>query len=116
MQKRTYALLIIGVISLSPSAFAAEKTDPMVGTFGRIGSTQIQLTINDDFTFSYQDYSSNENNGSIDGTWAFRRGKVVLTATCTEKKFHQVWKITNRGQTAKSRKGLSFFRLCKSGE
>ena len=38
---------------------------------------------------------------------------MVLKNNNSEKKFHDVWSFVENGHAAKSRKGLTIYRLCK---
>lgn len=96
-------------------SFTNKNTDPFLGTYGVSASdpSEIKLTINPDHTFYYQDFSNPDKKIKVRGNWALKNKKVVLTGNGSEKNFHNVWTITNHGQVAKSRKGLTFYRLGK---
>ncbi|HNP47885.1 MAG TPA: hypothetical protein PKL85_03565 [Bacteroidia bacterium] len=87
-------------------------------TFGTYGVSEkdpsdIQLTINSDHTFFYQDFSDPSNKISVHGEWRESGSKIILKGDKNEKGFHRVWTFHQNGNVAKSRKGLSFYRLCK---
>ena len=104
-------LLSASIIFLS--AFA--PSDNFIGSYGVSESdpAQIKLSINADHSFYYQDFSVSEKKIVVEGTWDTKGDKVVLKSKSSDPKFHDVWKFTENGQAAKSRKGLSFYRLSR---
>jgi hypothetical protein len=100
------------------SSFTYENHDEITRTCGVSVSdpSQIKLTINPDHTFYYQDFSISDNRIIIRGQWTLSGNKVRLKDHKSSKKFHKVWVITKNGQVAKSRKGITFYRLCRIKE
>lgn len=97
-------------------AFASGPSNNFIGTFGvpDADPAQIKLTINADQTFYYQEFSSANNKVAINGNWRFDGKKLILTdSEKNTHKFHNVWRFTENGNVAKSRSGLSFYRLCR---
>ncbi len=74
---------------------------------------QIKLIIKADDTFDYYDFSNSENKIVVMGNWKLRNGKLELKNDDELIKFPNVWTFVKNGQVAKSRKGLTFYRLCK---
>ena len=97
------------------SSFTDKNATDIIGTYGvsATDNSQIKLIIHPDHTFSYQDFSNADKKISVEGNWSIRGKKVRLHSTNSGTNFHRVWTIVNEGQVAKSRKGLSFYRLCK---
>ncbi|WP_317899776.1 hypothetical protein [Aurantibacillus circumpalustris] len=97
------------------SSFANEHSNEFIGTYGVSSSdpSQIKLTINSDHTFYYQDFSVSDKKIIMKGNWTLKGQKVILNGNNSEKNFHHVWHFVENGQVAKSRKGLTFYRLCK---
>lgn len=97
------------------SSFAGNNSNEFIGTYGVSASdpSQIKLTINSDNTFYYQDFSIADKKIIIKGNWTLKGKKVFLKENSSKKKFHNVWTFSENGQVAKSRKGLTFYRLCK---
>ena len=97
------------------SSFTNKDADEFIGTYGVSQSdiSQIKLTINSDHTFYYQDFSNTDNKIITEGTWTQKGIKVFLKDNTSGKKFHNVWTFVENGQIAKSRKGLTYYRLCK---
>ncbi|MCC7298661.1 MAG: hypothetical protein IT244_10045 [Bacteroidia bacterium] len=95
------------------SAFSKHTANNFIGTFSSSASdpAQIKLTLNADFSYQYQDYSDTKNKINSSGTYALKGNKVVLENLGSA--FHTVWTFDKNGTAAKSRKGLSFYRLCK---
>lgn len=112
---KTLALLAAVVLMYS---FTNVKTDQFYGTYGVSASdpSHIKLIINADHTFYYQDFSVSDKKIVSEGTWKRAGNKVVLEDNDTDLKFHTIWTFHNNGQTAKSRKGLAFYRLCRLDE
>jgi hypothetical protein len=104
---------VISIILLS--SFSNRNVDEFTGTYGVSNSDtdQIRLTINSDHTFYYQDFSIPDKEIVVKGNWTMKNKKVVLNSPSSEGKFHNVWSFVDNGQVAKSRKGLTFYRLCK---
>jgi hypothetical protein len=97
------------------SSFTVKNTDYFIGTYSVSASdpSQIKLIINSDHTFYYQDFSVSEKKIVIKGNWTVRGNKVILKDNDSNLKFHNVWTFDKNGQKAKSRRGLTFYRLCK---
>lgn len=97
------------------SSFTVKNSNEFFGTFGVSGSdpSQIKLTINSDHTFYYQDFSVSDQKIVVNGHWIIKGKKVLLRSKDSKIRFHNAWSFTENGQVAKSRKGLSFYRLCR---
>ncbi|MGZ5280639.1 MAG: hypothetical protein ACXWEY_00010 [Bacteroidia bacterium] len=100
------------------SSFTVKNSNEFMGTFGVSASdpSQIKLTINSNYTFSYQDFSVSNKKIVVNGYWALKGKKVLLRSNDSNVKFHNIWSFAENGQVAKSRKGLCFYRLCKIDE
>ncbi len=100
------------------SSFTGKDPLHIVGTYGITGSdpSQIKLVLEADHTFVYQDLSRLNRKIYTQGTWAMKGQKVVLTGIDSKNKFHNVWTFESQGLVAKSRRGLSFYRLCRLEE
>ena len=106
------ALMTIIVLS----SFTNKNPGEFIGTYSvsETDPAQITLTINADHTFSYQDFSAPDKIIAVEGKWTMKGQKVILQGTnSADTKFHNVWSFDDNGQVAKSRKGLSFYRLCR---
>lgn len=97
------------------SSFTGQSSLDVIGTYGVSASdtSRIILTINSDSTFYYQDFSIPDKKIIIHGNWTSKANKVFLQDNSMNNKFHNVWAISENGHVAKSRKGLTFYRLCK---
>jgi len=97
------------------SSFTEKNPNEFFGTYGVSASdpSQIRLTINSDNTFYYQDFSNPDKKITSTGNWTLKGKKLLLKDSNSNKKFHNVWTISENGQVAKSHKGLLFYRLCK---
>jgi hypothetical protein len=110
--KNQLKLISVGValfiVSLS---FTKAVKSEVVGNYG---DSIIQLSLNDDNTFSH--YSSFDANNKIEanGTWLLEKGKIVLQSKIENNNLPKEWKLKNEGQTIKSRNGMIFFTLQKA--
>lgn len=102
------ALLFAVILSF---AFTA-PTMHVTGVFGVCDNdpSGISLLINEDHTFSYSDHSMKPGIDVV-GTWTLKSDETVVLKSDTEVAFHNKWKISNDGMTAKSRHGMSFYTL-----
>jgi len=116
MKTAMKTLTVLAAVILM-SSFTDKNALEFIGTYGVSASNpaQIKLVINADHTFYYQDFSNPNNKITDEGKWTLRGNKVVLEKDNSELQFHNVWTFAEDGQVAKSRKGLSFYRLCKIG-
>lgn len=96
-------------------AFASTKNDGINATFGvsENDPSQIELQLNKDYTFRYQDFSIPSEKIEVKGTYLIENNKIQLISKSEEVGFHDQWKIVDNGAAAKSRKGLSFYTLRK---
>lgn len=95
--------------------FSFAPADGFIGTYG-VGPnnpSKIELTINEDHSFSYQDYSNPSKEIDVSGTWEIQSGKIVLMNYYSLFSIHDKWKIEEHGMIAKSRKGMTFYTLHK---
>jgi len=113
--KNTIRILAIVATTILMSAFTRINSGGFIGTYGVSSSdpSQIKLTINADNTFYYQDFSVSDKKIIVEGNWMLKGKKVVLKSNVSGKRFHDVWTFVEDGQVAKSRKGLTFYRLCR---
>jgi hypothetical protein len=95
------------------SSFTKKNDKQFIGTYSVSESdpAQIKLIINSDHTYYYQDFSISDNKIVTKGNWTLRGNKVVLNDS--DIKFHDVWTFDKNGEVAKSRKGLTYYRLGK---
>ncbi len=111
----TFKFLTIIAAIILMSSFTEKNANEFIGNYGVSASdpAQIKLTINSDHTFYYQDFSIHDKKIAVKGNWIQKGRKVILKDSKSENKFHNVWTFAENGQVAKSRKGLSYYRLCK---
>ena len=86
---------------------------PSLDVNGKYGDEIMQLTLNEDYTFSYFRINSSENKDEATGKWEIQNGKVVLTNIEGSTKIPKKWIVLNRGKTIKTRKNLTFYTLHK---
>ena len=73
--------------------------------------SQIELQLNSNFEFTYQDFSDPNQKIKTAGTYTLDKNTVVLSAKNDVIKFHDKWKLSDDKKTAKSRKGMTFYTL-----
>lgn len=96
-------------------SFTAEPAQPYIGTYGvsQDDPSAIQLTLREDATFAYQDFSNPAQPIDVTGSWEVKNKHILLTSTDSDRSFHTKWKIVKDGMVAKSRKGITFYTLAK---
>ncbi len=108
-------LTILTTILLLSSFKTTEETH-FIGTYTVAANdpSQIQLRIEADHTYYFQDFSVSDAKIVVKGNWRVKGNKVVLTKSDTGQQFQTVWSFDEAGNVAKSRKRLSFYRLRKT--
>lgn len=104
------AICLFAVMSFNS---VSEKT--VIGMYGVHESdpAKIQLMINADHTFTYQDYSDMSKIIIVSGRWEQQEEFVVLKDYVSTYKFHDVWKISPDGKVARSKMGMLIYTLTK---
>lgn len=107
--KLSVVLFIISVCS----AFTNMKNDGLNVTYGvsENDPSQIELRLNKDYTFTYQDFSITSQKITVNGTYQIKNNKIQLISKDKVAKYHDIWNLSNDNKTAKSRKGLTFYTL-----
>ncbi|MGB0391204.1 MAG: hypothetical protein ACPGD5_06525 [Salibacteraceae bacterium] len=107
---KTVITLLAIIISFG---FTSEKAKGLEVTYGVSESdpSNIELHLSANFEFTYQDLSNPNNKIEIEGTYTLENEKIVLISNTESSKFHYKWVLTNDRTSAKSRKGLCFYRL-----
>jgi hypothetical protein len=97
------------------SSFTKNADNQYTGTYGvsEGDHSGIRLTLNEDKTFTYTDFSNPSKKIDVSGNWEVKRNVVILTNYTSAYSFHTNWKIEQNGEVAKSRKGLCFYTLGK---
>ena len=114
MKKILKIAVVMAVVIISQS-FTTDMASKIHGTYGVSSKdhSRIKLVINEDHTFSYQDFSDQNNKIDTQGTWENKNQYVQLKSNKPNVKFHDKWKVSNNGAKAKSRKGLTYYTLCR---
>lgn len=115
MKNLTLSSSLVIILFITLCSFSKPSELDLSGTYGVAANdpSQIQLILNKDQTFSFQDFSNPEKQVSVSGNWEIKKGKVLLKTSDSANSFHQKWSICKDGMVAKSRKGLTFYRLIK---
>lgn len=108
-------MLSLLVMIANVSAFNLRQKVPFTGTYGVSSEdhSQIVLKVNPDHTYYYQDYSIVNGPQVFTGNWVQKGNTIILQHAQAQRNFHHVWTFHTNGQVAKSRKRLTFYRLCK---
>jgi len=111
--KTALKLSLIASIIFICSSFTTEKSNGLDLTFGVSESdpSQIELNLDNDFTFSYQDLSATSQKIIVKGRYVVKNNKIHLIAEDDQIQFHDTWKISDDQSVARSRKGISFYTL-----
>jgi len=109
--KTTLSLLFLATLF----SFTTIDKESIVGVYGVCESdpSAIQLTLNDDQTFTYRDHSNPNKRIDVQGNWELKNKNVVLTNYTSDYSFHTKWKIDQDGKVAKSKKGLTWYTLVR---
>ena len=75
--------------------------------------SQIELALNSNYTFTYQDLSIKTKKIMVEGTYHLKKDKIILNSDNEQINYHNKWKISDNGLSIKSRKGLTFYTLQK---
>lgn len=113
MSKAITGILGMVLITLI-SSFTASKSEPCIGVYGVSESdpSAIRLELQADNTFSYQDFSIPDAKVKVTGTWKQQGNQVRLQST-SDQKFQDNWHLEKAGNAIKSRRGMTFLRLCR---
>lgn len=105
---------IIGIM-LALSSFTRTYEFSLIGTYGfsEDNPAKIELVLNENKTFTYQDYSNPAKHIDVNGNWEVKNKKILLKSDDSESSFHSKWKIAKNGMVLKSRKGITFYTLAK---
>ncbi|PWH86471.1 hypothetical protein [Brumimicrobium oceani] len=106
---------VLGTLVISTLfAFASLKDHPdqFIGVYGSKGSYAI--IINPDMTFTYIDNTQTKNI-NVSGKWEFK-GKEITLKSDTKSKMISKWTLTNKDSCLKSKKGFTFYTLCRNCE
>jgi hypothetical protein len=112
--KNLFKLSVFIVIISATFSFTHVPEPGFIGTYGvsKNDPSHIELTLNKDHTFSYQDFSVPGKKINVAGNWE-KKGKYVILKTDTKVSFHDKWKFSEDGSIAKSRNGMTFYALEK---
>lgn len=97
------------------SAFAEDEQKGIKVTYGASDSNpaQIELKLNEDMSFSYQDFSVASDKIQLKGSYEIQNKKIILQAEDGSRDFHRKWKISKDGTKARSRKAMLFYTLTR---
>jgi hypothetical protein len=114
--KKLISVTIFAACLLFLSAFRMAPIAPdFIGTYGVSADdpANISLSLHENHTFTYRDFSNPNQKIDVAGTWELHGKAIVLRASHSAPKFHTVWRFSRQGAVATSRKGMTFYSLCK---
>ncbi|MDB4160775.1 hypothetical protein N9772_00225 [Bacteroidia bacterium] len=114
--KKIIQTSIIAILLFTLFSFSRPTELDFIGTYGvsENDPAKIELTLNKDNTFTYQDLSNSSKQINIRGNWEAKNNTIFLKNAESAFPFHHKWEITQKGAIAKSRKGVSFYTLHKN--
>lgn len=112
MTKPIKSLAAITGILLMMSFTRPNHAD-VVGKYGVSidDQSRIELTLNEDFTFEYQDFSNPSEIIELTGKWELKRSQISLINLSSDVNFHDKWTIDKASMRVKSRRGMTFYTL-----
>jgi hypothetical protein len=107
--------IILSAFLFSSLAFKSVSEPDFIGTYGisKNYPGKLELKINADKTFTYQDFSDPNNKIEARGTWELEDNKIILQDHTATFPYRSKWKIEKDGRAVRSRKGLEFIRFAK---
>jgi hypothetical protein len=110
--------LSLFIVILATLSFTRIPKPGFIGTYGVSTNdpSHIELTLNTNHTFSYQDFSVPSKKINVTGSWELKGKYVILENAGHKVSFHNRWKFDENGIVAKSRKGFTFYALHKLSE
>ena len=115
MKRHIVLLIVLTSLGGLSTSFITKNNTP-TGTFtgGEInGKTIVELNLSEDHTFKYKDHSVKSKLVGVTGTWSLKNNRIHLKSNTNSPRFHNTWKLNKEGNCIKSRKGLTYYRLCK---
>ena len=110
--------IILATFLIFSFGFKVDREAKYAGVFGvsKNDPSQIELRINPDKTFSFQNFCNPKKKIKTQGNWELKNNTIILTNFTSEHAFHTKWKLEADGKAIKSRKGLNFWRLARLDE
>jgi hypothetical protein len=107
--------ILFSAILITTFAFKNAPESEIFGTYGvsKSDPAKIGLTIKEDKTFSYRDYSVMNKIIEVQGTWELKNNKIILQGHTSKFPYGSKWRIEKEGKAVRTRKGLEFIRLAK---
>jgi hypothetical protein len=108
-----FMLLVLNVQAIEKPSTKSNGVFGMCDCQSKNGKVKlIELSLNEDFTFTYVDNTNYKKPFSLKGKWINKGNKVVLVSDDNRKSFHRKWKFEKDGRCIKSRYQLNFRRIC----
>ncbi|MFN0202132.1 MAG: hypothetical protein ACKVTZ_11465 [Bacteroidia bacterium] len=116
--KKVNPFLFLVLIAVLMSFKGIEKAN-MAGTYGVCGcekeqvlSPQIALSLHENATFEYVDATNPNKQIKAKGQWLVKNNEIRLTSSPSVSGTPSQWIIDKNEKCLKTRKGLTFIRLC----
>lgn len=113
--KKFFQVLSLALCLVAVMSFKSVSERDMIGIYGGIKDDpgKIQLQINADHTFTYQDHSNPNQIVVITGRWEKQEEFIVLKDYVATYKLHDIWKVSADGKVARSKMGITIHTLLK---
>lgn len=114
--KNAFNFCAVLLVWITLSAFSLDKNNSYVGNFGvsETDPSSIRLEIRTDKTFSFRDFSNPSKKIDVSGNWEYYGDGIRLKDFSSRYSFHTKWKLVNNGKGIKSKKGMTFYTLCRN--
>ena len=117
--KKSFLFVLLNSVLFAATSLANDPpggmTNVKTGVYGVCNGNgndgYIQLALNNDGTFHFQDRTV-ANSAEVTGTWKQHGKTIRLEPTIARVSMREKWKISGNGVCLKSRKGMLFYRLC----
>lgn len=107
--------MLIFLTSFLSVAFQSPENEGLQVSYGVLSSdpSRIELVLNKDFSFTYQDHSIPNKSVQVTGSYRVKGNKIFLESHDSETDFRDRWKIKHDGKSVVSREGMCFYILRK---
>lgn len=123
MLMRSLNLLAGTAIVLAIMSFGKAPASNELAVSGKYGvcayennmPAYLELTLNENHTFHYTDKTNPEKPIDTKGKWVLNKNMIVLKDYQSLFPIHSSWKIDKGTKCLKSKRGMTFYRLCNLG-
>ncbi|MFD1551116.1 hypothetical protein DNU06_04040 [Putridiphycobacter roseus] len=114
---KSFTILFTALFFYGLSGFVSPDNNlkDLIGTYSvcQIENYPVALTLNQDLSFTYRDKTDLSNPIVVSGAWSMDKNTIILKDKNGSTNFHRKWKLKKDNCGIASRKGMSFYSLCK---